>query len=494
MAGAQNYIGIDVGTSGVKALLMDGAGVALADATAPLAISRPRPGWSEQDPADWWTATRSALDGLSRSRPAETAAVVGIGLSGQMHGATLLDADNNVLRPAILWNDGRSGAQCAQIEQACPASRAITGNIAMPGFTAPKVLWVKEHEREIYDRIARVLLPKDYVRFLLTGEYFCDMSDASGTLWLDVGRRAWSNELLAVTGLNQTHMPALVEGEEPAGTLKRELASRWGMTGPVVVAGGGGDNAASGCGIGAVRAGQGFVSLGTSGVLFVCNDRFRPNTQDAVHALCHAISGTWHQSGVILSATDSLNWLAGLTGNDAASLAGRVEAGFTGPANEIFLPYLSGERTPHANAAARGSFVGLSHLSDPVTLAQAVMEAIAFAFRDCQQVFAKAGTEISRLFAVGGGSNSDLWLKMLATNLDMEIHVPQVSKFGGDFGGAFGAARLGLCAATGADPLVVCTAPEIRKTIAPDPALKNAYGDQYARYRALYPAIEKARA
>jgi xylulokinase len=315
------------------------------------------------------------------------------------------------------------------------------------------------------------------------------MSDAAGTLWLDVGRRDWSDELLAVTGLNRSHMPRLVEGSAPSGNLKPELAQRWGMTGTVVVAGGAGDNAASGCGIGAIRPGEGFVSLGTSGVLFVSNDRFRPNTQGAVHAFCHAIPDTWHQMGVILSATDSLNWLARITGQDAAKLSGQVEAGFTGPGEEIFLPYLSGERTPHNNANARGSFVGLSHLSDPVHLAQAVMEGVTFAFRDCQRVLNDAGTKIGRLLAVGGGSRSETWLKMIATNLDAEISVPE----DGDFGGALGAARLGLCAAEGADPTEVMTMPGIKKVIGPDASLRSAYADQYARYRALYPAIEEAR-
>lgn len=483
------YLGIDVGTSGVKAILIDGSGKALAEATAPLEVSRPEPGWSEQDPHDWWTATLAAIDKLSKSHPTETASVKGLGLSGQMHGATLLDKDDNILRPAILWNDGRSSAECLEIEKACPNSRQLAGNIAMPGFTAPKIQWVKNHEPAIYEKIAKVLLPKAYVRLLLTGEMVEEMSDASGSLWLDVGKRDWSDDLLAATGLDRSHMPSLVEGSAPSGNLKSELLSRWGMAGPVVVAGGGGDNAASACGIGAIRPGEGFVSLGTSGVLFVSNDKFRPNTEGAVHAFCHAIPDTWHQMGVILSATDSLNWLANLTGQDAAGLSGKVEAGFTGPSEEIFLPYLSGERTPHNNANARGSFVGLSHISDPVRMAQAVMEGVAFAFRDSQRVLADAGTKIDRLIAVGGGSNSPLWLKMIATNLDMEIHVPH----DGDFGGAFGAARLGLCAAEGADPSEVCTMPEIKTTIAPDTALTQSYCDQYARYRALYPAIEEAR-
>ena len=483
------YLGVDVGTSGVKAMLIDEKGKALGDATAPMDVSRPKPGWSEQDPADWWGATLTAIDKLSRSHAAELANVKGLGLSGHMHGATLLDKNDNVLRPAILWNDGRSSAECAEIEKACPKSRDIAGNIAMPGFTAPKIQWVRNNEPATYEQIAKVLLPKDYVRLLLTGEYASDMSDAAGTLWLDVAKRDWSDELLAATGLNRSHMPKLVEGSAPSGNLKPELCARWGMTGPVVVAGGGGDNAASACGIGAIRPGEGFVSLGTSGVLFVSNDKFRPNTEGAVHAFCHAIPNTWHQMGVILSATDSLNWLAKLTGQEATHLARDAEARFDGPGEEIFLPYLSGERTPHNNAAARGSFVGLSHISDPARMAQAVMEGVTFAFRDSQRVLADAGTKIDRLLAVGGGSNSALWLKMIATNLGMEIHVPH----DGDFGGAFGAARLGLCAATGADPVEVCTMPAIKTTIQPDTDLAQSYSDQYARYRALYPAIEEAR-
>ena len=483
------YLGIDIGTSGVKAMLIDAGGQALADATAPLSVSRPKDGWSEQNPEDWWQATLACLDALFKSSPEALVQVRGLGLSGQMHGATLLDKNHKVLRPAMLWNDGRASAECAEIEQACPRSRAISGNIAMAGFTAPKILWVKNHEPEIFDKIDKVLLPKDYVRWRLTGEFVSDMSDASGTLWLDVNKRDWSDELLAATGLTKAHMPALVEGSAPSGTLRPKLLSRWNMTGPVIVAGGGGDNTASACGIGAIRPGEGFVSLGTSGVLFVSNDRFSPNTQGAVHAFCHAIPDTWHQMGVILSATDSLNWLAGLTGRDAVQLAGEAETDYRGPGEEIFLPYLSGERTPHNNAKARGTFAGLSHNSDPARLTQAVMEGVAMGFRDSLGVLSEAGTSINSLVAVGGGSNSALWLRLIATNLDMEILVPR----DGDFGGAFGAARLGLCAAENADPLEVCTMPQIVKTIAPDPELRGPYAGQYARFRALYPAIEETK-
>ncbi|ODT72772.1 MAG: xylulokinase [Pelagibacterium sp. SCN 63-23] len=484
------YLGIDIGTSGVKALLIDAHGKAVGDAAAPsVEPSRPRPGWSEQDPADWWDATLAAIDRLKASHGKQLAAVRGIGLSGHMHGATVLGADDKVLRPAILWNDGRSAAECREMEAALPSLRDIAGNIAMPGFTAPKIAWLRKHEPELFAQIRKVLLPKAYVRLGLTGEHVEDMSDAAGTLWLDVARRDWSDDLLGLTGLRREHMPRLVEGSAQAGQLKPALAARWGMSNAVVVAGGAGDNAAAACGIGAIRPGEGFVSLGTSGVLFVSNARFSPNTAGAVHAFCHAIPDTWHQMGVILSATDSLNWLSRMTGRSQADLAGAAEAQFRGPGEAIFLPYLSGERTPHNNAGARGAFVGLSQSTDPAQLAQAVMEGVSFAMRDCQRVLADAGTHISSLLAVGGGSRSELWLKLLATNLDMEIALPA----DGDFGGALGAARLGLCAAEGANPLQVMTRPPISRTIAPERSLSSAYSDQYARFSALYPAIEEAR-
>lgn len=483
------FLGIDIGTSGVKALLIDDNGKPVGEASAPaIEPVRPHPGWSEQNPNDWWAATLAAVDKLKTTHAPDLAKVRGIGLSGHMHGAVLLGKGDEVLRPCILWNDGRSAAECLEMEAALPSLRDIAGNIAMPGFTAPKVAWVRKHEPDIYARIAKVLLPKAYVRLLLCGEHVEDMSDAAGTLWLDVAKRDWSDDLLAVTGLNRSHMPRLVEGSAPAASLKREFAARWGMSGDVVIAGGAGDNAASACGIGAIRPGEGFVSLGTSGVLFVSNDRFRPNTKGAVHAFCHAIPDTWHQMGVILSATDSLNWLSRITGQKQADLSRAAEAQFKGPGEEIFLPYLSGERTPHNNAKARGAFTGLSQSTEPAQLAQAVMEGVTFAMRDCQRVLSDAGTKIDRLLAVGGGSKSALWLKLLATNLDMEIALPE----DGDFGGALGAARLGLCAATSANPADIMTMPPIKTIIAPDTSLSGAYSDQYARYRALYPAIEEA--
>ncbi len=479
------YLGLDLGTSGVKALLIDGDQTPIASATGSLDVSRPHDGWSEQDPAHWIKAADEAVSALKLSHPKELAAVRGIGLSGQMHGATLLDAAGEVLRPCILWNDTRSHIQAARLD-ADPMFRKITGNIVFPGFTAPKLAWVKDNEPDIFARVRKVLLPKDYLRFWLTGEFISEMSDSSGTSWLDVGKRGWSTELLAATDLDESHMPELVEGTEQAGTLKGDLAARWGMQAGVVVAGGAGDNAASACGMGTVREGQAFVSLGTSGVLFAANASYLPNPESAVHAFCHALPAAWHQMGVILSATDSLNWLAGITGEKAGTLTAELGDDLRAPSGVTFLPYLSGERTPHNDAAIRGVFAGLAHQSDRTALTQAVLEGVAFAIRDNLEALRAAGTGLTGVTAIGGGSRSRYWLKAIATALDLPVHIPA----DGDFGAAFGAARLGMIAAEKADPLAVCTAPATAETIEPDTAVASAYRDAYRRYRALYPAIQ----
>jgi xylulokinase len=481
------YLGLDLGTSGVKALLIDGAQRIIASATGDLDVSRPRPGWSEQEPADWVRAAEEAVASLKASHPNELAAVRGIGLSGQMHGATLLDRSDQVLRPCILWNDTRSFVEAAELD-ADPRFREITGNIVFPGFTAPKLVWVKRKEPDVFARVRRVLLPKDYLRLWLTGEHISEMSDSAGTAWLDVARRRWSPELLAATGLDESHMPALVEGAEPGGTLRAELAGRWGMQSKVVVAGGAGDNAASACGMGTVRPGAAFVSLGTSGVLFAANGSYLPNPESAVHTFCHALPGAWHQMGVILSATDSLNWLSDVTGREAAELTGELGDELKAPTGVSFLPYLSGERTPHNDAVIRGSFTGLAHESSRSVLTQAVLEGVAFAFRDSLNALQAAGTELSRVTAIGGGSRSRYWLKAIATALGIAVDIPA----DGDFGAAFGAARLGMIAAEKADPLSVCTPPETAETIEPDRALTSAFVEAYQRYRALYPAIRGA--
>ena len=477
------YLGIDIGTSSVKTVLFDGDQRLIDQASEPLTIQRPNPGWSEQDPEAWWAAVEKTINSVAARH--SLADLRGIGLSGQMHGAVCLDHDDRVLRPAILWNDGRSAAECAELEAAFPGSRAVAGNIAMPGFTAPKLLWLRKHEPKLFERIDAVLLPKDYIRFRLTGHHVSEMSDASGTLWLDVAARDWSDDLLEATGLTRAHMPRLVEGSAPSGDLLPALAERWGVRGTAVVAGGAGDNAAAACGVGVVTPGTAFVSLGTSGVLFVSNAAFSPNTAGAVHAFCHALPGTWHQMGVILSASDSLEWLARITGQRAAALAdavGRVEA----PSAVTFLPYLSGERTPLNDASARGAFTGLAQATGLPDLAQAVMEGVAYAFADCQRVLADAGTDFAAALAVGGGARSETWLRIIASVLDRPLQIAADS----EVGAALGAARLAICAAEGADPAEVCTAPEIRRTIAPDPALVPRYREGYARYRALYPALK----
>lgn len=478
------YLGLDLGTSGVKALLIDEQQNPVASANGELDVSHPHDGWSEQNPAHWIEATQAAVAALKQAHPAELAAVNGIGLSGQMHGATLLDAEEAVLRPCMLWNDTRSHRQAAGLD-ADPRFRAITGNIVFPGFTAPKVAWVKDNEPDIFKRVAKVLLPKDYLRLWLTGEFFSEMSDAAGTSWLDVAARKWSPELLAATGLDESHMPALVEGTEPAGTLKAELAARWGMSSNVVVAGGAGDNAASACGMGTVRPGQAFVSLGTSGVLFAANDSYLPNPESAVHTFCHALPDAWHQMGVILSATDSLNWLCGVTGAEAQALTAELGEELRAAGSVTFLPYLSGERTPHNDAVIRGAFIGLAHQSDRAALTQAALEGVAFALRDNLEALRAAGTELTAVTAIGGGSRSRYWLRAIATALGIPVHIPA----DGDFGAAFGAARLGLVAAEKADPMAIFTPPATSETIEPDAGLSASYGEAYQRYRALYPAI-----
>lgn len=481
------YLGLDLGTSGIKALLIDAGQKVIGSGHGSLGVSRPHPGWSEQDPADWIRASEDAIAELKASHPKELASVEGIGLSGQMHGATLLDAGDHVLRPCILWNDTRSHAEAAALD-ADPRFRKLTGNIVFPGFTAPKLAWVKNNEPTFFAKVAKVLLPKDFLRLWLTGEHMSEMSDSAGTSWLDVGARRWSPELLAATALDEKQMPSLVEGTAKAGTLRAELASKWGIQARIPIAGGAGDNAASACGMGTVGAGHAFVSLGTSGVLFAANASYLPNPESAVHTFCHALPNTWHQMGVILSATDSLNWLSEITGKGAGELTAELGEKLRAPTGVSFLPYLSGERTPHNDSAIRGSFIGLAHESSRAVLTQAVLEGVAFAFRDSLEALKKAGTTLTRVTAIGGGSRSRYWLKAIATALQVPVDIPA----DGDFGAAFGAARLGLIAATGADPLAVCTAPATDATVEPDAGLGAAFADAYRRYGALYPAINGA--
>ncbi|HEY6328976.1 MAG TPA: xylulokinase [Blastocatellia bacterium] len=482
------YLGIDLGTSEIKLLLLNRDGVVIATHGERLDISRPHPHWSEQDPEAWWTATCKAVQGLAAKEPNAFPRIRAIGLSGQMHGAVLLDDDARVLRPAILWNDTRSSAECVEMMEQLPALTTIAGNLAMPGFTAPKILWVKKHEPKVFERTAKVLLPKDYLRLRMTGKYVSEMSDAAGTLWLDVGNRDWSDDLLRLTGLTRDAMPSLVEGSQPSAALDPEVARNWGLAGDVVVAGGAGDNAASAVGIGAVKAGDGFISLGTSGVMFVVTGRFRPNPASAVHAFCHALPERWHQMTVMLSAASCLRWVTHLVGEaDESALLAQVE---TLPESRqmhapLFLPYLGGERTPHNDAHARGVFFGLDNDTDAAALGYAVLEGVAFGMADGLAALKAAGTELGGLGLVGGGGRSSFWAQLHATVLDLPVR----ALAGGEAGAALGAARLGWLAAGGSEQ-DVCLPPATTATYDPVIRLQPALIERYNRFRDLYRALK----
>ncbi len=475
------YIGLDLGTSGLKAVLINDAQTIIAEAHAPLTNARPQAGWSEQDPADWITAAGDVMVALCAQHALD--AVRGIGLSGQMHGATMIDAAGQPLAPCMLWNDTRAADQ-ARAMDADAAFRDITGNIVFAGFTAPKVGWVSTHHPATFAKIDKVLLPKDYLRLWLTGDAVSDMSDAAGTSWLDTAKRDWSDDLLGKTGLTRDHMPGLVEGSAPSGTLRDTLAAAWGLPKGVVVAGGGGDNAASAVGVGVVKAGDAFVSLGTSGVLFAASDAYQPDAASAVHTFCHALPDTWHQMGVILAAADALNWYAARVGQDAATLT-QALGSLTAPSRALFLPYLGGERTPHNDADIRGAFLHLDHGHDNAAMTRAVLEGVTHAFVDNFNALKSTGTQINRLIGVGGGTKSAYWVKAIATALDMPIDIPVA----GDFGGAFGAARLGMMAATGAGA-DIATTPDIAHMVEPDATLTPAFAEAHSRYRAAYQALK----
>ena len=473
------YLGIDLGTSSVKILAIDADQKIRGEARAHLSVQRPHPGWSEQMPSDWLKAVDDAMTALKQS--VDLGSVQAIGLSGHMHGATLINSAGDVLRPCILWNDTRSHSQAAKMD-ANPKFREISGNIVFPGFTAPKIAWVKDNEPAIFKELSKVLLPKDYLRFWLTGELVSEMSDAAGTAWLDVASRDWSDDLLAATDLSRDHMPGLTEGSSISAGLSQSLAAQWGMKAGIAVAGGGGDNAATAVGVGVIKPGSAFLSLGTSGVIFAATAKYSPAPETAVHTFCHALPDTWHQMGVILSCTDALNWFGGLTGKTPAELTAPLTK-VTAPGRAMFLPYLGGERTPHNNAAVRGAMIGLENETDLTGGTQAVLEGVGFALRDSLDALSATGTNVKNLTAVGGGAQSLVWLEMLATILELPINVP----VSGEFGAAFGAARLGMMAATG--DLSIATAPKIASQIEPIPNLIEDFTASHIRYKASYSAL-----
>ncbi|HEX3326433.1 MAG TPA: xylulokinase [Actinomycetota bacterium] len=474
-----SLVGIDVGTTGVKAVALSTGGEVLGRAEHEYPLDTPQPGWAEQDPGAWWHAAERALADL------DARDIAGIGLSGQMHGLVVLDRNLEVLRPAILWNDQRTGPECAEIEERLGLERLIelTGNRALTGFTAPKLLWLRHHEPDIYARIAHVLLPKDYVRFRLTGELAGDASDASGTLLFDVGKRRWSKEVLAALDIDPAWLPVVVESPEVTG-----------KTGDgIPVAGGAGDQAAGAVGVGVARPGTMSVALGTSGVVFAPLPGYRTDPMARVHVFCHAIPGVWHAMGVMLSAGASMRWLRDVLNPGASydSLLAEAERWEPGAEGLTFLPYLAGERTPHADPDARGAFSGLSLRHDRGALVRAVAEGVAFGLRDSLELLRSLGVDSGAARASGGGSRSTLWLRIVASVLDLPLELTAVEE-----GAAFGAALLGGVAGGvfNSVPEAVEACVRVRDTIEPEPLWVVFYREAYERFRALYPALRSVQA
>ncbi|WP_439234263.1 xylulokinase [Lonepinella koalarum] len=474
------YIGIDLGTSGVKVVLLNDEQQVIATTHSALSVSRPQPLWSEQEPMDWWNAASSAMQQLSEQQ--DLRAVKAIGLTGQMHGATLLDKSDQVLRPAILWNDGRSFAECAELEALVPNSRDITGNLMMPGFTAPKLRWLAKHQPEIAEKVSKVLLPKDYLRLLMTGEYASDMSDASGTMWLDVETRDWNDALLNACGLSRENMPSLFEGNQITGHLRQDIAERWKMPQVPVVAGGG-DNAAGAIGVGLYQTGQAMLSLGTSGVYFVVTDKFTANPQKAVHSFCHALPNRWHLMSVILTAASAVDWVKKATNTaDVATLFQQIEQTAVN-SEAIFLPYLSGERTPHNDPYAKGVFWGLIHNDNAQTLAKAVVEGVSFALADGIDVLHETGVTAENITLIGGGAKSAYWRQLLAdiTGKTLEYRT------GGDVGPALGAAKLAQIALNPtADLAELCQPLPLEKVYQPNKDKWALYQEKRAKFGEIY--------
>lgn len=480
-----NFIGIDIGTSAVKAILVDEDETLLAGAAQPLGTQNPHALWSEQDPLEWWRAVERVLAQLCEEAPKAWREVKALGLSGQMHGAVLLDAQGGLIRPAILWNDGRAATETRRLNDMVPRLGEIAGVPAMVGFTAPKLLWLERHEPDNFRRIARILLPKDYIRLCMTGVHATDMTDASGTLWLDVARRQWSREIIAATGIRIDQLPALAEGADLAGTLRADVAAALGLPRDVAVAIGTGDVAAAAIGLGAIADGDGFISLGTSAQYFVAADRHRPHPETFVHAFAHALPDRWFQTAAILNGAGLLGWLAQVLGAPIETLLAEAEAAFAGPSPLTSLPYLAGERTPHNDPDAKAVIYGLTPGVTRAGIVQSALEAVAFALADGQDALAKAETFATHLAVTGGGARSLFWMRILATVLDRPLMVHG----GGAFGPALGAARLARLALTGEPSESVCLRPVKGVEVAPDPHLVAAYRDKRADFIRLYATL-----
>lgn len=484
------YLGIDIGTSGVKVVLTDNGSNIIGSETSDLKIVRKNIGWSEQEPNDWWKATNEAIFKIKDKYFKELKNVQGIGLSGQMHGLTALDERDKPLRKSILWNDTRSSNEARFLDEKYPLFRNVCGNVVMPGFTAPKALWLKNNELQVFKKIHSILLPKDYVRLLMTGEKCSDMSDSSGSLWLDIKKRNWSTEALKATDLSIKQMPNIVEGSEISGKLKKSIADDWGIDGRPVVAGGGGDNAATACGLGIIKHGDAFISLGTSGVIFLATDNFIPAANDGAHSFCHAIPEKWHLMSVILSATDSLNWLSEILCRKVSEMMEDLDHINQGPSDLMFHPYLSGERTPHNDANSRGAFLNISRNSNTKDLIRSVIEGVSYAFADCIRVFENANIKPDKLIAAGGGSQSERWLEIISTVTNTPIEIPTNS----EHSAALGAARLGILASQNeTDINSILLKPEIKKTINPVINKSDEYQQKLNNWRDLYSSIKETK-
>ena len=475
------YLGIDIGTSGVKVAVCDDKGALIDTVSASLTVQQPQPLWSEQDPQSWWHAVCDCLDQLHTK--GLTRQVESIGLSGQMHGAVLLDEQHAIIRPAILWNDGRSATECEELTALVPDAHDITGNLIMPGFTAPKLRWVAKHEPKLFAKVDKVLLPKDYIRYMLSGVFASDMSDAAGTSWLDVGKRSWSSAMLRACGLDISHMPDLVEGNQITGRLHKSLANRWGMA-AVPIAGGGGDNAAGAIGSGVVSDGQTILSLGTSGVIFSATERYIANPTRALHSFCHAIPNTWHVMSVHLSAASCLQWFADIaaSGSVQTLLDELVESDIDAHNNVFFLPYMSGERTPYNNPTMTGEFIGLTASTRRADMTYAVLEGIAFAFKNGLEVMHEAGVFPSEIAVIGGGARSEFWRQLIADTLGVAI----TYRAGGDVGPALGAARLAQMAVNPDAPVdSICSAPTVLASHLPQIEQSEIHNQRFKTFLAL---------
>ncbi len=481
-------LGLDVGTGGARAVAVDESGNVVAEASSEYPLMSPRPGWTEQDPGDWWKGAKEALGKVAAGVEEE---VAGLGLTGQMHGSVFLDASGEVIRPALLWNDQRTYRQCEKITESVGEERLIqlAGNPALTGFQAPKILWLRDEEPENYSRVAHVLLPKDYVRLRLTGEHATDASDAAGTLLLDVKERNWSGEILDALEIPSEWMPGVYEGPEGTGALDGRLAGEMGLPGGVPVAAGGGDNAAAAVGVGVVEGGLLSSSVGTSGVLFAASEGFTPDPSGRIHAFCHAVPGEYHLMGVTLSAGGSLSWWRDATGVDYDELveaASRVPPGAEGL---IFLPYLSGERTPHLDPKARGVFVGLTTRHGLPHMTRAIMEGVVFSLRDSLEIMRELEVTVDQVRATGGGARSLLWRQLQADVYGVPVH-----RTTADEGPAHGAALLsGVAAGVYRDVEEACSTVRLREEVTePDPERTRIYEEHYEVYRSLYPATESA--